>query len=166
MEDNEQNSTVNTVNDEKQNRQEKKQNKESKPKLNANVINFIVKHFSIIWKVALVIFIILFIIGIIQILITMPGLILGKIKEFSANILSIAGGWFNGDNITAKISKEKEIELAQYIQDMGYDILGYGFGEATYEEDSMQSEKTGLENNVVKSVGRGFIDGIGDTFTG
>lgn len=166
MADDEQNSTVNTTNEQEQNNQQNRQKREQENKPRFNIINFIVKHFSIIWKVALVIFVILFIIGIIQILITMPGLILGKLKEFASRFLSATQGWFNGDNISAIITEDEEIEIAQYIQDMGYDILGYGFGEATYDENSEETGKTGLENSTIKSFGRGFIQGIGDTITG
>ncbi len=165
MAEDEQNSTVNTANDEEQKRKEKQQEKEQK-KPRFNIISFIVKHFAIIWKVALILFFILFVIGIIQLLITMPGFILGKIKEYSANFLSIAEGWLYGDNISAKISKEDEIEMAQYIQDMGYDVLGYGFGEVTYEEDSSETGKTGLENSTITNLGRSFLEGMGDVLTG
>ena len=153
--DEENKSTVNTIGDNQEQKQQKKlenQNNDRKEKQRHNVISFIKKHFSIIWKIVLIILIILFIIGILQILITMPGLIIGKLKEFGSTFLSGVGGWFTGDNISAKISKEDQIAIAQYVQDMGYDIVGYGFGDAEYEKDNDLTRKKGIENGKIVNI--------------
>lgn len=134
MEDDEK-STVQSMADQKeQNDQTKQQINEKTKGLRRNILTFIKNHFPLIAKITLIIFAIIFVIGILQILITMPGLILGKIKEFSKGILANVQGWISGDNISATISKEDEIELAQYIQDMGYDVSGFGFADVKYEQ--------------------------------
>lgn len=152
MEDDEK-STVQSVGDQKEQNDQKKQNfneetEEVREKVRTNVLTFIKNHFPLIAKIVLIILAIIFIIGIIQILITMPGLILGKLKEFSKGILANVQGWFTGDNISATISKEDEIELAQYIQDMGYDISGFGFADVKYEDNPDDAERDNMITDI------------------
>ena len=89
------------------------------------------KYLPLIVNVIIVVIIILILIGIIQFFTTMPGMYLENIKRFGANVWGEIVGFFNGDNITSKVTKADQIELAQRIQDMGYDVVGYGFADAT-----------------------------------
>lgn len=141
-------STVNTAGEQEGKKQGKKKNNNG----NAiqRIIKFIVKHAVAVGYISVAILIIIFIIGILQILITMPGLILGKLKEFGTKILAATEGVFNGNNIDKRITKEDENELAQYIQDMGYDIIGFGFGDVKANEEKIEDGEDDDDDSKVQ----------------
>lgn len=73
-----------------------------------------------------VILIIIMIIGIIAFLVTMPGMMSEKLKSFGESIATgIRSVFFESG--TVSIKNEEIVELAQYINSMEYDLLGYGF---------------------------------------
>ena len=112
------------------------------------------KYLPLIVNVIIVVIIILILIGIIQFFTTMPGMYLENIKRFGANVWGEIVGFFNGDNITSKVTKADQIELAQRIQDMGYDVVGYGFADATYEYSNQEDseEIDGITNGTIIDV--------------
>ncbi len=142
-------STVQTTAD---NEEQLKQNKKQSGNFGRNILTFIRKHLKVVLMIAGIIFSILFLIGIISLFLTMPGLILGKLKQFSNNLISKASGWFTGDDISAKISKEDEVGILQYLQDMGYDVEGYGFGNVEYEQSDDTTKNIGLENGKIVNL--------------
>ncbi len=147
------NSAVNTVADDQEKQKEKKQSKGGKGinvKALQNIIKFIATHIVVIGYVALALLIIIFVIGILQILITMPGLILGKIKEFVTNLFGEIASQFNGDSVSYTVYEEDEIELATYIEEMGYDLEGFGFGEFSYKEKEKKDEDEDKEEDEEK----------------
>ena len=91
--------------------------------------------------------------GIVMLLITMPGLILGKLDELGGKIWGNFSGYFTGDSTTAKVSKQEVLDLAQYMENMGYDIQTYGLGEVTYKDDGK-----GLNNRNGKTREIEIID--------
>lgn len=164
MADDNNNSTVNSVADDQQKQKEKKKGKGSGINIKAaqNIIKFISTHIVVIGYVALALLIIIFVIGILQILITMPGLILGKIKEFVTNFVGKFISQFNGDSVSYTVYEEDEIELATYIRDMGYDIEGFGFGEFSYKEEEdengdVQKEIDKVHDGDEKKGVRGYL---------
>ena len=163
-EDDSEQTTVNSASDQKE------KNKQAKDKANNNKATkavkgaakyFIRAHIVPICIGIFAIFQILIIIGILQVLLSMPGMILGKLKEFGQNLLSSIVGALTGDNISFTIDKEDEIEVAQYIQDMGYDVVGYGFADAQYEKKEDSTGDTGIENPTITDIkginGRNYI---------
>lgn len=113
---------------------------------------FIKKHLFLIIRIALLIFAILIFIGLIIFFTTLPGLIIGKIKAIGRNIIGNLKGFINGDSTTAKISDDDINELAQYIQGMGYDLQGYGFGNIEYTEKSQNQGQNSTATKEVKKV--------------
>ena len=87
----------------------------------------------VILIIVVVVLIIIFIIGIVLYFQNMPGQVLGKIKEVATSFAVAVRASINGDQ--TNISDEDEIALAQYLENMGYDVEGYGFADVTYSED-------------------------------
>ncbi len=166
-EENEQ-STVKSLEEQKE--ESKQAREEAKERVNNNrvvkaaknaVKTFIRTHIVQICIGIATLFLILVIIGILQFLLSMPGMLLGKLKEFGQTLLSNLIGAMTGDNISYTIDKEDEVALAQYIQDMGYDVVGYGFADAKYEVNENEAGDTGIENSTISDVkglnGRNYI---------
>lgn len=87
----------------------------------------------VILIIVIIVLVIIFVIGIILYFQNMPGQVLGKIKEIATNFTVAIRSKINGDQ--TNVSKEDEIALAQYLENMGYDVEGYGFADVTYSED-------------------------------
>ena len=73
----------------------------------------------------IVILALIIIIGIVAFLVTMPGMMSDKLKQFGQSIGDGIRSIFMKD--AAVIHEEDIVDLAQYINGMGYDVLGYGF---------------------------------------
>ena len=117
---------------------------------NKKVQAFLIAHLPIIIIIVLIIIAILMLIGIIVFLVTMPGLLMEKIEEFIKVPIGNICGMFSGDSTTAKISKEEVVSLAQYLQNMGYDIETYGLGEVKYEDDGKTINNRGTSKKIEK----------------
>ena len=88
------------------------------------------------WPVFLVLLAIIVIIGFIAFISTMPGLMEEKFVQTGKSIFSKVHSFFTGETVNKyDISDEEVIGVAEYIQNMGYDISGYGFGDVTYKKD-------------------------------
>lgn len=113
-----------------------------------------IKYLPLIIKVGVIILIIIILVGIVQFFRTMPGMYLENAKEFGLNLWGGIIGFFNGDDVTVTVTEKDQTELAQRIQDMGYDIVGYGFGDATYEydNDANSDEIDGITNGKITKV--------------
>lgn len=145
----------------KQEKQSKNQNKATevvkkveKAKKTAEKFKGWIKYLPIIIKAIIIILVILVLVGIVQFFRTMPSLYLENVKEFGINLWGGIIGFFNGDNITSTVTEEDQIELAQRIQDMGYDVIGYGFADATYEYDNEANAEDidGITNGKITKV--------------
>lgn len=145
----------------KQEKQSKNQNKAKeavkkveKAKKTAEKFKGWIKYLPIIIKAIIIILVILILVGIVQFFRTMPSLYLENVKEFGINLWGGIIGFFNGDNITSTVTEEDQIELAQRIQDMGYDVIGYGFADATYEYDNEANAEDvdGITNGKITKV--------------
>ena len=99
-----------------------------------------------------IIVIIITIIGIMSFFTNMPGISSSKLTEFQTSILQSVERYFTGESDSKdNITKEHQIELAQYMKDMGYDLIGDGF-----ISDVKYYTETDKENNTIpegKSVG-------------
>ena len=147
----------------KQNKEQKKQNSNDIEKAVKNakkIKKFVEKHkawikyLPIIIKAIIIILIVLVLVGIVQFFRTMPGMYLENAKEYAINLWGGIVGFFNGDDITVTVTEEDQKKLAQRIQDMGYDIVGYGFADATYEYDNADNSQDidGITNGKITKV--------------
>ena len=95
--------------------------------------------------ILIVILVVILVIGIIGFFTVMPGMILGKLKKFGFRILEGLKGATTGNS---KIVTQEELKgVAQYIQNLGYDIQSYGFADVKYKKPT----KKELEDNKVSS---------------
>lgn len=78
------------------------------------------------------------------------GLIVGKLSDFWHGVQTVIEHLDGGD-ISDYIHSSDVKALAQYMQDMGYDIESYGLGDVTYEEQSDEAQEKG-ESKKIKSV--------------
>lgn len=117
---------------------------------NKKVQAFLIAHLPLIIIIILIIIAVIILLGIIIFLVTMPGLFMEKIEEFVKVPIGNICGMFSGDSTTAKISKEEVISLAQYLQNMGYDIETYGLGEVKYTDDGKTTNNRGTSKSIEK----------------
>ena len=75
---------------------------------------------------AIIIFAIIIIVGIVTFLMTMPGMVMSKLKEFAEDIGKSIASYFGANEITF-VDDEEIYEVLDYFEDMGYDLKGYGF---------------------------------------
>ncbi len=59
-------------------------------------------------------------------LITMPGMVMEKLKSICESVASDMYKFFGGDSTTL-IKDEDFFSALNYIEHMGYDLVGYGF---------------------------------------
>lgn len=139
-----------------------------------------VKLVAALWWVALIVVIIFLIIGAYSFIVTLPGMMLDKIVETVGGFWDSLSSFFVGNSVYIKDSDQTE--LANYIDNMGYDVVGYGFAPSkniklakkeksddTAEEDdetTSQYLKAYLlaDYNTYATSG-GFLDNVG-TFLG
>ena len=105
-----------------------------------------------------VIIIIIIIIIIISFFQTLPGSILENlkrtIKQWAANLWANTLETLGVPDNTARITKDQVNDLAKYINDMGYDIQTYGFGDiiVKHSDNNYDSSKDTKNNRVDKEV--------------
>ena len=120
-------------------------------------IRSIVSKLPAIATVAIIILIIVLIIGFIGFFLSLPGTFIESIKEFGTNLWGSIVNFFNGDGVTARVTEEDQIALAQKIEDMGYDVVGYGFADAQYEYDNdtaTAEDIDGVTNNKIIGISK------------
>lgn len=129
-------------------------NKANKAKEKVQKIKKWIKYFPIILKVLIFALIIIIITGLVFFFQSLPGTYIESAKEFGQKLWTNLVGFINGDNVTGAVSEKDQIALAQKIQDMGYDIVGYGFADATYEYDDAQNSEDidGITNGKIISI--------------
>ena len=157
-EDNQDIKYKNNINATKNKTKSKVKNVNKKILNNAKVKAFIVAHLPLIIGIIVVIIAIIFIMGLVMFYTLMPGLILGKLDELAGNIWANFYGFFTGDYTTATISKQDVIDLAQYMENMGYDVQTYGLGEVTYKEDGKTLNNRNGKSREIEKIGK-TVDG-------
>lgn len=153
-----------------QNKQKKDQNKQAKgnntqkkakdAKKAVKGLKFIIANLGWIVPILIVVLVIIFVIGMIGFITSLPGLWVEKAYEFGKNLWAGVTGFVTGDTITPTVTEEDQIALAQHIQDMGYDIVGYGFADTKYEYDDEENsgEIEGYTNGKIIGLNKA-VDG-------
>ena len=146
----------------KQDKQTKNQNtnqaqKAQKAKKQMSIVKKFIKliaTFPVIGYVLIAILIFLLCWGVIGFFTTLPGTYIESIKEFGQNIWAGIIGSFTGETVTARVTEKDQIALAQKLQDMGYDIVGYGFADPKYEYDDEEDAESldGFTNGKITGI--------------
>lgn len=113
-----------------------------------------VKLIAALWWLALIIVIIFLLIGAYSFITTLPGMMLDKISETVGGLWDDLCAVFVGNG--QYIKDEDQYELSEYLNNMGYDVVGYGFA-------SPEDVKKVDDKSKVDSLS-GFIM-IGDSWT-
>ena len=101
------------------------------------------------WIAMLIILAIIVLIGLIMSFTIMPGNFLGKAKQFVEGMMKGFCGLVWGDSTSSIGNDSDEVkDLANYIQNMGYDIQGYGFGDVEYKDEAEREEVKEAANEV------------------
>ena len=106
------------------------------------------------WIGLLIILALIVLIGIIMSFTIMPSNFIGKTKKFTEKMMQNFCSFVWGD-ATSPISNDSEDvkDLANYIQNMGYDIQGYGFGDVEYtKETNKQREEVRQSNERANAI--------------
>lgn len=107
------------------------------------------KIIGFLWPAVIAILIILLLIGAYSFITTMPGMLLDKVSELAGGLWADLCNLFTGEN-GAYITDQDQYQLSEYIENMGYDVVGYGFAspnDVKIETD----ETTGEEKRKVTS---------------
>lgn len=143
MNDNEENDNVQTAGkDEQQSKQNKQQSGGVAKKSAKKVLGLVKKKLlsaGCLIQIIILLILVIALIGAVVFFTSLPGTWIETIKEWKKNIWAEVTGFFTGDNITGKVTEQDQIELAQHIQEMGFDIVGYGFADVKYEYDDEES---------------------------
>ncbi len=124
---------------------------------NEKVIAFIIANIIPILIIIAIIIFIIWLIGVFGFFATLPGTILEKVKEFGESLWGDFSGFFVGDTVGAQVTQEDIVDLAQYIQSMGYeDLESCGFGDVEYEESDDEGSIT--TNKQIKKINES-VDG-------
>ena len=109
------------------------------------VLKFIIAHAGVFITIAVILLIILLIIGFVGYFTSLPGMWIENVKDAGRKAWGGVKAFFTGDNVSVTITEEQQIELAQHIHEMGYDIVGYGFADAQYEHNVGAEESEEME---------------------
>ena len=94
----------------------------------------------ILFWVIVVIVAIIIVVGIIMFFMTMPGMVMEKLKNLSRAVGNYVGAFFGVDT-SRQIDKEEIFDTLDYLEDMGYDIKNYGFLTDYFEEKDLSTVK-------------------------
>ncbi len=103
--------------------------------------------------IVIVILVIIGVIGFIGFFTVMPGMILGKLKSFGLKIAGKVMGVLTGDSQTVKVTQEDIKDVAQYVQNLGYDIQTFGFADVKYKKQkNKDGEKTKQSTKEIEKI--------------
>ena len=94
----------------------------------------------IFWAMVIIIAIVI-LVGIGTFLMTTPGIIMDKLEKIAGTVVDALQHYFLGDDLTKNVKEEEILGALDYLEDMNYDLKGYGFlttyvdeEEKTYED--------------------------------
>lgn len=161
MADNDNNVNTTGADKEKQKaeKQAKNQNTNQVEKQTKNVkrikkITGLITKFPIIIQVLIAVLIFLICWGLIGFFTTLPGTYIENIKEFGQKFWNGLIRYYSDSIVTDSVTEQEQIELAQRLQDMGYDVVGYGFADASYEYDNEENADSidGITNSKIVGI--------------
>ena len=118
----------------------------------------ILTHLPICIIIIIIILIILYVFAFYGFVSSMPGMFIGQIKKESKSLFHILTDWIW--TIRPKqetIDKDEVKDLAQYLENMGYSIVGNGFADVTYEDNS-GTKDPGKTKTIKKVTDRRYIN--------
>ena len=100
------------------------------------------------WLIVLIILGLILLIGIIMSFTIMPSNFMGKTRKFVENMMQGFWGFIWGDSTSPTSNNSEDVkDLANYIQKMGYDIQGYGFGDVEYTDETKKEQQEVIDTD-------------------
>ena len=93
----------------------------------------------IFWGTVIIVALII-IIGIIMFFVTMPGMVMEKLKELFKELGDAVAAFFGAD-VTERVPDNQIYETLAYLEEMGYDLKGFGFLHGYYTDSDEDKEK-------------------------
>ena len=81
----------------------------------------------VLFWAAIIIICIILLTGIIAFILTAPGMVTGKLKDFAESLGKSIANYWGGDSTKMDVSEEEQYRVLDYLEQMGYDLKGYGF---------------------------------------
>ncbi len=81
----------------------------------------------VLFWAAIIIIIVILLTGITAFILTAPGMVTGKLKEFSSDVAWEIASFFGADIKEKNASDKNKHKVLDYLETMGYDLKGYGF---------------------------------------
>ena len=94
----------------------------------------------VIFWATVVIVVIIILVGIIMFFATMPGMVMEKLKELFKALGDAIASFFGADT-TIQIEDDQIYETLDYLENMGYDLKGYGFLHGYFEKSDENTSK-------------------------
>lgn len=113
----------------------------------------------------IVILIIIVIVGIVMFVVTMPGMVMDKLKALAKAVGNAIASWFGADSTKLQVEDEQIYGILEHLEQMGYDLQGEGFLTKLYDEETLaasgeysEEEKLKLkaENGMIKNKDGGI----------
>ena len=99
----------------------------------------------------LIILLIIFIIGIVVFVLTMPGMVMEQLKAMFHELGNKVASFFGADE-TKMIENEEIYEVLDYLEDMGYDLKGYGFLTEFFDESDIENDTDVIASTDSSSI--------------
>ena len=93
----------------------------------------------IFWATVAVIAIVI-LVGIGTFLMTTPGIIMDKLEKIARNVVDALQHYFLGDDLTQNVKEEEILGVLDYLENMNYDLKGYGFLTSFVDEEEKTYE--------------------------
>lgn len=106
----------------------------TKSKKQRGFIKFVLRHLPTFGTIIIALIILIFIIGILGAINSMPGMVLSNLLSGSK---SYWYEWWTGKQY---IDEEEVKDLAQYLENMGYSVQGYGFADVKYTDETSSND--------------------------
>ena len=81
---------------------------------------------QVLLVIAIVALIIFVVVGVIGFILFIPGLAINALKQFAQGAIDVIQSWFTTE-ADAYINEEDIVDLANYLEELEYDLIGYGF---------------------------------------
>lgn len=123
------------------------------------------------------ILVIILVIGIIMFFLTMPGMVMEKLKGLFKSVGNAWCSWWGTDDAT-QFNQVEVYNVLNYLDEMGYDLKGYGFITEYLTDPNTQYDKGGAEGDdvpkddrkltsdgVIRDKGNKIVTGYSDFIT-
>ena len=104
----------------------------------------------ILINVLVFLMILIIIIGIIMFIITLPGMVMEQLKQLAKDVGNAVASWFGADS-TKQVDDVRIYDTLTYLEQMGYDLKGYGFLTDYVGEDDDGVERDEEDDSIIEA---------------